>query len=421
MDHELIQAQADVDDLISDIHQLIDDEAPAPEAPSPVPEAEEAPEAKAAEMPEEAPAAEEPPVTEVPAEEQQPHHWTDRQKVPKHVAKLQNNQQEAYARWLQEQEEKGEEPPPVFEEELPKRKKKRDRDAAPDNAQPEIAVAVKPKKSRFAVWFSILLVLLTLLTAVVTVLFVPRRPLAQNDLLHSDGAASVLLAGTDESLGRTDMLMLMTVNSAKRTVSLVSIPRDTAVLTEEGILSIGSVYGLAGGGSAGMEALKEAVRGCVGFEPDGCLILYPQALLDFMDVLDAELTGEEAYELLRADGETAQADLTRVQTQRNFLVDVMCRCQSFSAVLKAPRLLEVLSRSAVTDLDTGNLLWLARTAFLADCANTEQTTLPGTAREDDAYFLDPQLIVQNINAYCNPYVRAVSADDLQLVQRPEEA
>ena len=121
MDHDLIHTEADVDDLISDIHHLIDEtpqeEAPAaPELPQVEPEA--APIEPEAE-PEAAP-AEEP----APEEHFQQQRWTDRQKVPKHVARLQNHQQEAYAQWLKEQEEKGEEGPPVFEEVQPKKKKK---------------------------------------------------------------------------------------------------------------------------------------------------------------------------------------------------------------------------------------------------------------------------------------------------------
>lgn len=416
MDHELIHTQEDVDDLISDIHQLIDDEAPKTEEP-PAPAPEEIP----AEEPVEEPQQEET-QKEEPAEEFS-NHWTDRQRVPKHVAKLQNNQQEAYARWLAEQEEKGEEPPPVFEEEKPKKKKKSSK-AEPAAEEPaaaeEAAVATAPKKKgRFAGWFCGLLVLLTLAAAVMAVLVVPTRPMAVTDRLHSDGAAAVLLAGTDETYGNTDMLMLMTFNTAKNTLSVMSIPRDTAVLADDGIVSIGTVYGRAGGGSKGIEELKQAAADCLGFVPDGCLVLRPEAVTAFMEVLDTDLTGEEAMELLSVRGKNETLDLTRVQTQRTFLIEIIARCKTLSAAVRAPQLLDALCANAVTDLDTANLLWMARAALLADSANALQATLPGTAVED-RYILDPETVVQSINASCNPYVRAVSADDLNLVQLPQE-
>ena len=387
MDHDMIRTEHNVDDLISDIHLLIDDEGSAPQA--------EAPAEVLPEQPQE---------EEAPVQEETPHHWTDRQKVPKHVAKLQNNQQEAYARWLKEQEEKGEEAPPVFEEEI-----------AEDSA-----VAVKSKKkSPFALRFCSILLLLTLAVAVTAALIVPARPLADNALLHTEGTSCILLAGTDETLGRTDMLMLMTINTAKGSVSLVSIPRDTAVLTEEGIVSIGSVYGRAGGGNIGLNALKEAVRDCVGFVPDGCLVLYPQAVTEFADTLGGDLTGEDTYALLSDRGEEETLDLTRVQTQRLYLADVIDRCKTPSAIRKAPKLLDALQANCETDLTTANFLWLARAALLTDSANAELTTLPGTA-EGSQYLLDEELVVQSVNADCNPYVRAVSAADLQIVTTTDE-
>ena len=391
MDHELIQNQDNVDDLISDIHHLIDDEAPAPEQePAPAPEA-------PAEV-QEAPA-----VPDAPAAEK-PHHWTDRQRVPKHVAKLQNNQQEAYARWLQEQEEKGEVAPPVFEEEAPE----------------DSDFTAKPKKKRrFFPWFCTILAVLTLAVAVVTAVFVPLRPLADNALLHTEGTSCILLAGTDESLGRTDMLMLMTVNTAKGSLSLVSLPRDTAIMTQEGIISLGSVYGRAGGGDEGIEALKDAVKDCVGFMPDGCLVLYPEAVTEFSDILGGDLTGEEALELVSALGEEETLDLTRVQTQRQYLADVISRCKAPSNFLKAPKLLDALQKNCRTDLETANFLWLARAALLIDSANAHLATLPGTA-EERYYFPDEELVVQSVNAYANPYVRAVGKADLQLAAVVEE-
>ena len=414
MDHELIHTKEDVDDLISDIHQLIDDEAPKTEVP-PVP----APEKVCAEEPVQEPQPEET-AEEAPAEETA-HHWTDRQRVPKHVAKLQNNQQEAYAKWLAEQEEKGEEPPPVFEEELPKKKKKKaELSAEGAAAAEETAAATLPKKKgRFAAWLCGILVLLTLAAAVTAVLVIPTRPMAVTDRLHSDGAAAILLAGTDESYGNTDMLMLMTFNTAKNTLSLMSIPRDTAVLADDGIISIGTVYGRAGGGRKGIEALKQAAADCLGFLPDGCLVLRPEAVDAFVELLDTELTGEEALELVSALGKNETLDLTRVQTQRTFLLEIISRCKTLSAAVRAPQLLDALCANAETDLDTGNLLWMARAALLADSANAMQATLPGAAVEG-RYMLDSETVVQSINASCNPYVRAVSADDLNLVQLPQE-
>lgn len=402
MDHETIKKEPEnVDALIHDIHHLLDGEQPRPE-----PVQEPAEEPATAEVPAEEAPAEEP--AEVPAEApagEAPQRWTDRQKVPKHVAKLQNHQQEAYALWLKEQEEKGEQPPPVFEEELPA-----------DSPGKEPA-----KKSRFALWFSLALVLCTLLFAAVTYLVLPQQPLAQSDHIHAAGASTVLLAGTDDAYGRTNMLMLLSVNTAKGKLSLVSLPKDIPVVTEDGTAALGTVYGLAGGGDAGIEALAQAVRQCVGFVPDGCLVLYPEALPAFVDALGGTrqgqqaLTGEEALALVSDFGENEADEMTCLQTQRQLLWELIGQCRSAGAVLRAPKLLDAISLHAVTDMTTRNLLWLARAAVTAQTGTEDMTTLPGTELEGGSYLPDAELTVQTVNAYCNPYIRAIAAGDLSLV------
>lgn len=424
MDHDLIHTEADVDDLISDIHLLIDEELPSAEGPIAQEEPEAVPVQEEPESePEPAPAEVEPEAEPAPEEHFQQQRWTDRQKVPKHVAKLQQNQEEAYAQWLKEQEEKGEEPPPVFEEEQPKKKKKREKqqpeliEEVPEAE--EICVAVK-KKRRVTPWICLLLVLLTLAAAVLTVLVVPQQPMARSEHVHAAGTSTILLAGTDASYGRTEMLMLMSINTVKGRLSLVSIPGDALVREGEGAVELKAVYALEGGGHAGIAALEKAVATCVGFVPDGTLVLYPEALTSFVDILrevsfgGKTVTGEEALSLLAAIEKEEQLDLTRAQTQRSFLAELIGQCQSFSATLKAPLLLDAICENAVTDMTTQNLLWLARSSLLVDSRNAEMVTLPGEVSEDGHYLLDAELVVQTVNAYCNPYIRAVADGDLDV-------
>ncbi len=421
MDHDLIHTEADVDDLISDIHLLIDeepDEALAPAEP---------------ELPEEVPAEGPPQDEEIPVPEAEPapeehfqqQRWTDRQKVPKHVAKLQQNQEEAYAQWLKEQEEKGETPPPVFEEEQPKKKKKREKqqpepiEESQEPAAEEVCVVVK-KKRRVTPWICLLLVVLMLAAAMLTVLVVPQQPMARSEHIHAAGTSTILLAGTDTSYGRTDMLMLMSVNTIKGRLSLVSIPGDALVRDGEGAVKLKAVYAMEGGGHAGIAALEKAVADCVGFVPDGTLVLHPEALIGFVDILkdvsfDGQtLTGEEAWTLLTALEKEEQLDLTRVQTQREFLGSLIGQCKSAAAIVKAPLLLDAICENAVTDMTTQNLLWLARASLMAEPASAEMVTLPGDVSDDGNYLLDAELAVQTVNAYCNPYIRAVADGDLDV-------
>ena len=145
-----------------------------------------------------------------------------------------------------------------------------------------------------------------------------------------------------------------------------------------------------------------------------------EALTSFVDILKEvsfggkTVTGEEALSLLAAIEKEEQLDLTRAQTQRSFLAELIGQCQSFSATLKAPLLLDAICENAVTDMTTQNLLWLARSSLLVDSRNAEMVTLPGEVSEDGHYLLDAELVVQTVNAYCNPYIRAVADGDLDV-------
>lgn len=424
MDHDLIPEE--VDDLISDIHDLIDEKDQPQEEEETQPEAEEVlPEETAEEeLPAEETPSEEPEDTEevseaVETEESEEFHqqrWTDRQRVPKHVAKLQQNQEEAYAKWLEEQADKDDEPP-VFAEE---------------GGKGEAEISAGGKKKRTGLWLLLALVALTVVVALLTCLVVPVQPKAVSDAARSRGSSAIVLAAADDSMAYTDMIMLLSFDTRQGTISLISIPRDTPVQTDAGVVNIGSVYGRAGGGKLGLQALEQSVSQCVGFMPDGGLVITRQTMSRIMGILGKisvdvpyavhlgdtniepgyrTLTAQQAYDLLRLRKEDGQLDLARMQLQQQFLGAVIDRCSSFKALIKTPDLLNAITKTSVTDLSTRNLLWLGRAAFGAGKLYSQ--TLPG-AVEGSWYILDAGQILPLINDYCNPYISPIEAENLQI-------
>lgn len=404
MDHDIIPEA--LDDLISDIHELLDEKKPAAEEE--VPAVQEA-EPVAEELPEEEPAAEEP-------EQDQNQRWTDRQKVPKHVAKLQQHQQEAYAQWLREQEERGDTVPPELE-------RGTEGEELPDFLQP-------PKKKRTGLWVALSLVLVTALAMLLTFWLLPKQPRSPQEGLRSRGSVTVVVAGADQSMARTDMIMLMSMDRRDSKLSLVSIPRDTAVA--EGV-TLETVYGRAGGGAEGVEALKQAVAAMTGIVPDGCLVLHEQTVTEFVDAaggirfdvpaavklgeVEVEagtqvLSGKQAYAVLRLGGK-GQADLERSETQRQFMAAAIRRCCRLSGVMKAPRLLDAITGTCATDLNTRQILWLARTALALDLDSVYTDVLPGSFFGEH-YVTNETLVLQTVNAYCSPFLRTITAEDMQI-------
>ena len=410
------QLEQELDDLLEDIHKIIDEEAeldPEADLPDLTPylgEEEILPEPE----PE-------------PVEKPRPRYWTQTQKLPKHVAELQNNQEQAYAQWLYEQEEAG--------------AKAEVSDFADDLAEEEPA-----KGHGLRTFVSILLVLaLAALTAVVFLL--PTQPKADTDLgARRSGVSTILLAGTDESGARTDTLMLLTVDRPQKAISLVSIPRDTLVNGNYNVPKINSVYGANKGGAEGIDMLMTRVAECIGFRPDGYMLIRLEAFTALVDRMggvqfdvpvdmfynDPEqdlfidlkagpqtLNGQQAMGVVRFRSGYTDADLGRVQVQRDLLAALMDQMLSLEGITKSPQLLNDLLAYTDSNLTVSNCLWLARTALLCDLRGIESVTLPGDARNfpgGSYYVLDPALVAQTVNTYCNPYETSVTTEHLNIRQ-----
>ena len=370
----------------------------------------------------------------------QPRSWTETQKLPKHVAKLQQNQEQAYADWLYEQgrHENTTPPPPPPE----KRKKRREPAEEDDFEMPE----PPRKKHHFFRNFVIFLVILALALAAVVLFVLPRQPKATSGTLGSrkDGVSTILIAGTDAGGARTDTLMLLTLDQPEGAVSLVSIPRDTLVNGSYAVPKINSVYGANNGGSEGMDMVMTRVAECTGFRPDGYILIELDVFVDLIDALGGvefdvpvdmfyndpsqdlyidlragkqTLSGEEAMGLVRFRSGYADADLGRIQVQREFLSAVLDQTASLKGILKSPQLLDILMDNACSDMTVPNYLWLAKAVLTADLKNVQTATLPGSARSFSSgsyYVLDPASVAQTVNAYCNPYQKDVTTEDLNI-------
>ena len=90
----------------------------------------------------------------------------------------------------------------------------------------------KPKRHTGLRILAVLVLLLAILTAAFHFL-IASQPEAENALsARKPGTSTILVAGTDEGGYRTDSMMLVNVDRTEKTISLVSIPRDTLIYCE---------------------------------------------------------------------------------------------------------------------------------------------------------------------------------------------
>ena len=197
-------------------------------------------------------------------------------------------------------------------------------------------------------------------------------------------------------------MMLLSIDRANGTLSLVSIPRDTLVFCEYAIPKINSAYGWGGGGEDGMRELMLRVSEIIGFEPDGYVLIGLEGFETLIDAMggvefnvpidmrysdptqgleidlragEQRLSGSDAMQLVRFRSGYAMADLDRVTVQRAFVKAALSQWLSPEKLLRLPSALNTLKSTLQSDLPTENYLWLAESAMFC-LESVRMETLP---------------------------------------------
>lgn len=262
----------------------------------------------------------------------------------------------------------------------------------------------------------------------------PSRPASTKT--RRSGVSTVLIAGTDSGDLRTDTMMLVVIDETEKTYNILSIPRDTLTYAPYSVPKINGAYGYYGGGTSGMAGLYDLIEDCIGYRPDAYAVVNFESFAALVDVMGGlefdvpqdmevdgvylsagkqELNGEQALAVVRYRAGYAAADLQRVQVQRQLISAALSQWVNPSAVLRLPQILDFLDQEVQTDLNVLNMLWLARS--LQTCKQGVSETLPGSAQwigDGSYYVLDPYAVVELMNTYYNPFVEAITVDELNI-------
>lgn len=305
----------------------------------------------------------------------------------------------------------------------------------------ETQYPVKRKKKK-AVWIILALLVVGLL---VGYLLLAKQPINKDANMgaRKPGVSTILLVGTDKSSTLTDTIMLLSLNTKEKTVSLMSIPRDTRVNGPYKPPKINSVYG-ANQGDERIGMLMQRVGECIGFEPDGYLVVNLDSFVSLVDIMggvkfdvpmdmnysdpaqnltinlqkgEQELDGMQAMGLVRFRSGYAAADLERVNVQRAFVSAAADQWMTPGVIFKAPQLLAWFGKNVETNLSTGNMTWIALALLRADKSAIAAQTLPGDATYIGGvsfYLLNPYDVVAAVNESFNPYEKDITVDDLKV-------
>ena len=266
---------------------------------------------------------------------------------------------------------------------------------------------------------------------------------------HREGVYNILICGTDDDGYRTDTIIVAHLDEETHDVALMSVPRDTVVLTGNGgIMKINSVY--AGGGADGMARLSKRLGAMLGFELDGYVLVNLEAFRETVDLVDGVefdvpqdmyyqdptqnlhidlkagkqlLDGEKAMELVRFRKGYASQDIQRTKVQQEFLRALAKKVLSVSSLTKLKEFADVFSTYVTTDLTVGNMLYLAKALMQCDFDAMKTYTLEGEGAMINGgsyYPLYAGKLVQVVNESFNPYDAPVTLDTVNVIT-PEVA
>ncbi len=287
---------------------------------------------------------------------------------------------------------------------------------------------------------TMLLVLVILIGGVFGLVHMMFRPPKSDDSIGSRkrDTASILLCGVDADGVRTDTMMLMYMSGSEHKVGLLSIPRDTYILTSGGNeVKLNAAYGLNNAGEEGMEGLLDHIQKIIGYRPDGYILvdfnLVPK-ITDLMGGVQVDvpmsfeledvqieeglqtLNGDQVLQLLRYREGYYNADLGRIEVQRSVIKACMEQWVSPSHLGQMASALKLVENNSLSSLSTSNYLWMAKTVLL-NLGSFSNETLPGYPDMIDGisyYLLDREQVAQMVNQSYNPYKVDISAADLDI-------
>lgn len=201
----------------------------------------------------------------------------------------------------------------------------------------------------------------------------PERQKKMESLFNESKSINILLLGVDQrkhDVGRSDTMILMSLNPQTNSMKMLSIPRDTYVDiagSEHGMDKINHAYAF-GGVALSVKTVEQAFNlpihfyikvNMQGFKQGikalgGVTVTNDQAFSqggEHFSTGKIHLSGEEALKFIRMRKGDPQGDLGRNQRQRSVIKAAINKGASFSSITKIGNILEILGDNVTTNLD----------------------------------------------------------------------
>ena len=269
----------------------------------------------------------------------------------------------------------------------------------------------KKNKSSY-VKYILILVVVFILSGMVGAFFanalVDNKPDYNEDdkkgMLVAKDKATVMIMGVDEradDVGRSDTLMIATLDPDKNQAALLSVPRDTRVkIKGHGFDKINAAYAYGG-----RKLTQETIESLLNTHIDHYIKINVHGFTKIIDALggiDIDVEKRMYYEdpwdddgglyidlqpgMQHMDGKTAityvryrdeEGDIGRIKRQQNFMKAVMDKLVSPTIIPKLPAIVSAVSDSVETDMSVSEILSFLGTLQDAKDNELKSEMLPG--------------------------------------------
>ena len=269
----------------------------------------------------------------------------------------------------------------------------------------------RAKKKKTRIWPWVVVFLCFLGAAVAGAMFASNslldRPVAEKveeGLLMAKDKSTIMIMGVDEredDVGRSDTLMIATVDPKKDQAALLSIPRDTRVkINGHGWDKINAAYAYGG-----EKLTQRTVEDFLGVNMDHYIIINTHAfqkIIDAIGCIDIDVEKRMYYEdpwdddgglvidlrpgKQHMDGKTAvtyvrfrdeEGDIGRIKRQQKFMKACMDKITSPAIIPKLPSVIKEVLSSVKTDLSMRQLLEFAGTLKESQKNGLKTDMVPG--------------------------------------------
>ena len=252
----------------------------------------------------------------------------------------------------------------------------------------------------------------------------------------SDKINILVIVPNDQSKN-TDAVILLSLDTANGTASMLSVPRDTYIAGSYEEPKMRYVYHTAEGGKKGATAVREMLRGMMGFAADHYIVLDKDALAAMVSASEEirfTVPAEPAYSLLPAGERIFKGnDAMQLFSYKNGYTDVetdppRVQRQFLQVLLKAfteGEDAELADRTAAlypeltTDLNEKQLTYLAILLRNIDLYAAYSRALPGGEIEVDEvlyYQVDIEDALEMLNEQFSPLEKDLDEFDINFRQ-----